>query len=114
MRSIIITVLGQSPRLSAYYDRRNRFMTNLRKRKKYMFHFDDQREREREREILHKSMSPNVRIESATVRMGAQSSARPTEIPRSVRESEREREREREREISFVIRVDPSRAFTLR
>ena len=36
------TVLGQSPRLSAYYDRRNRFMTNLRKRKKYMFHFDEQ------------------------------------------------------------------------
>ena len=36
------TVLGQSPRLSVYYDRRNRFMTNLRKRKKYMFHFDDQ------------------------------------------------------------------------
>ena len=36
------TVLGQSPRLSAYYDRRNCFMTNLRKRKKYMFHFDDQ------------------------------------------------------------------------
>ena len=54
---------------------------------------------------LHKSMSPNVRIESATVRMRAQSSARPTEIPRSVRERERERERE-----SFLL-CDSSRSL---
>ena len=52
---------------------------------------------------LHKSMLPNVRIEPATVHMQAQSSAHPTEIPRSVRE--------RERVFSFVIQVDPSTAF---
>ena len=106
------TVPGQSPRLSAHsfastwsqksfhdqspqkkkvHDRRNHFtmMTNL-----------------------HKSMLPNVRIEPATVSMPAQSSARPTEILRSVRERERVRERRRERVFFFVILVDPSRAFT--
>ena len=50
---------------------------------------------------LHKSMSPNVRIESATVRMRAQWSARPTAL------GKRERERERE---SFLL-CDSSRSL---
>ena len=52
-------------------------------------------------------MFPNVRIEYATVSMQAQSSARPTEIPRSVRERERERETKRE---SFLL-CDSSRSL---
>ena len=89
------TVLGQSPRLSAYYDRKKKsFHDQFPQKKKVRFTLMTN---------LHKSMSPNVRIESATVRMRAQSSARPTEIPRSVREEERERE-------SFLL-CDSSRSL---
>ena len=94
------TVLGQSPRLSAYYDRRNRFMTNLRKRKKYMFHFDDQ--------------SPQKYVAECEDRIRDRPHAGTVERASNRDTALGKRERERERVFSFVIRVDPSRAFTLR
>ena len=77
-----------------------------------MFHFDDQSPQKYVAECEDRIRD---RPHAGTVE---RASNRDTALGKRERERERERETERERErervFSFVIRVDPSRAFTLR